>query len=40
LNLLNKDEDLNLTRLNAADIVAQANILLANAILEIKRLSL
>jgi hypothetical protein len=40
LNLLNKDEDLNLTRLNAADIVAQANILLANAILEIKKLSL
>ena len=40
LNLLTKDEDLNLTRSNAADIVAQANILLANAILEIKKLSL
>jgi hypothetical protein len=40
LNLLTKDEDLNLTRSNAADIVAQANILLANAILEINKLSL
>ena len=40
LNLLTKDEDLNLTRLNAADIIDNANILLTNAILEIKKLSL
>ncbi|CAN2212425.1 hypothetical protein MCEGKSH29_01027 [Candidatus Nanopelagicaceae bacterium] len=40
LNLLTKDEDLNLTRLNAADIIDNANILLTNSILEIKKLSL
>lgn len=40
LNLLTKDEDLNLTRSNAADIIDNANILLTNAILEIKKISL
>jgi hypothetical protein len=39
LNLLTKDEDLNLTRVNAADIIDNANILLTNAIKEIKKLS-
>ncbi|MSY89226.1 MAG: hypothetical protein F2651_03785 [Actinobacteria bacterium] len=40
LNLLTEDEDLNLTRSNAADIINNANILLTNAILEIKKISL
>jgi hypothetical protein len=40
LNLLTKDEDMNLTRGNTAEIIDGANILLGNAILEIKKLSI
>jgi hypothetical protein len=39
LNLLTKDEDSNLTRVNAAEIIENANILLTKAISEIKELS-
>jgi hypothetical protein len=40
LNLLTKDEDLNLTSANRAEIIDGANIVLGNAILEIKKLTI
>ncbi|CAN2212443.1 hypothetical protein MCEGKSE7_01035 [Candidatus Nanopelagicaceae bacterium] len=40
LNLLTRDEDLNLTRSNAADIIANANTLLTKAIVEVKKIGL
>ena len=39
LNLLTKDEDLNSTKVNAVEIIENANILLAKAINEITKLS-